>query len=299
MDSFPRDRYDRPITNIRFSLTSRCNFNCVYCHNEGENEKQKEIQREKISKIVDVAKNKNIRKVKLTGGEPLMREDLVEIINEISPNLDDVSITTNGSILKGKIDELTSAGLDRANISLDSLEPSKFKKITGGKLSDVLEGINSAIASSLFPIKINTVILDGVNDDEISDFIDFAKRKDIILQFIEFHDTRTLKNGSEPFKNFHHDLSHLENKLENLAEKVEQRRMHHRKKYFFDGAEVEVVKPMHNTEFCENCTRLRVTSDGKFKPCLMRNDNHVDIDESNIEEDFKKAIEKREPYFSE
>ncbi|OKY78647.1 MAG: Molybdenum cofactor biosynthesis enzyme MoaA [Candidatus Methanohalarchaeum thermophilum] len=295
MVSHIKDNYGRPITNIRFSITQRCNLNCFYCHQEGENTQKTEISKEKIQDIVKVGKDKEIRKVKITGGEPLVREDLTEIISEISPYLDDVSITTNGSLLTNKIDELVSAGLDRANISLDSLKPEKYKKITGGRLKAVLDGITAAEKSALYPIKINTVLLDGVNDDEISDFIEFAKERDIIMQFIEFHDTNTLSN-QESYHNYHYSFEELEKNLREKAEKIKQRKMHHRYKYFFDGAQIELVKPMHNTEFCKNCTRMRVTSDGKFKPCLMRNDLNVKINE-NIEKSLLKAINKREPYF--
>lgn len=306
MNSYPEDRYGRPITNIRFSLTQRCNLDCIYCHNEGEKkkkkekEKEKEIDKNKIDEIISVALKNNIRKVKLTGGEPLLREDLVEIIKSISPHLDDVSLTTNATLLgdKVKVDSLVSAGLDRVNISLDSLDPEKYKKITGGEFKDAINGVKSAISSPLYPVKINTVLLDNTNINEISDFLAFAKEYDIILQLIEFHDTKTLKNGSSLFKEYHHDLDDVEEKLSNRAEKTETREMHKRKKYFFDGAEIEVVKPMHNTEFCANCTRLRVTSDGKFKPCLMRNDNHVDLESKETEKAFKEAIKKREPFFS-
>ncbi|PTD94660.1 GTP 3',8-cyclase MoaA [archaeon SCG-AAA382B04] len=298
MDELPRDKYGRPITNIRFSLTQQCNLDCIYCHNEGETNSEQEIEEEKVEKIVNVARKRNIRKVKLTGGEPLLRDDLIDIIDSISPHLDDTSITTNGTLLKNKVDSLVKAGLDRTNISLDSLDPEKYEKLTnGGNLEDALDGIKSAISSPLYPIKINTVILDSINVNELDDFIDFAKENDIILQLIEFHDTNTLKNGSELFKKYHHDLSNLEKQLSEKAEKIETRRMHNRKKYFFDGAEVEIVKPMHNTEFCANCTRLRVTSDGKFKPCLMRNDNYVETEDKEIEEAFDEAIMRREPYF--
>lgn len=307
MVNYPKDSYGRPITNIRFSLTQKCNLDCIYCHNEGENQNCKikekrdngeEITKEEVIDIVEVAKNHNIKKIKLTGGEPLLRDDLSEIMASISPYLKDLSITTNGTLLKEKIDSLVEAGLDRVNISLDSLDPDKFKKITGGNLQNVLDGIDAAIDSPLYPIKINTVILDGVNDDEIEDFIEFAKQKDVILQLIEFHDTHTLVNGENLFEKYHQDLEPLEEKLQERAERIDQRKMHHRKKYIFDGAEIEIVKPMHNTEFCRNCTRLRITSDGEFKPCLMRNDLNIDIDEFDTEKGFKKAIEKREPYFN-
>ncbi|WGI18033.1 GTP 3',8-cyclase MoaA [Methanonatronarchaeum sp. AMET-Sl] len=290
------DKYGREITNLRFSLTQTCNLNCIYCHNEGENgDECNLITQEEVIEAVKLGTRYGIKKVKLSGGEPLLRPDLTEIIQKISPHLNDVSLTTNAILLPQKIDELCEAGLDRVNISLDTLNPETYRELTGGDLKKALKGIEAAEQSKLFPVKINTVILDNINTNEIQDFINYAKNNDIILQLIEYHDTNTLKNQKN-YSQYHYNLDPIEKTLTKKADKIKTRKMHHRKKYYIKNAEIEVVRPMHNTEFCENCTRLRVTSCGEFKPCLMREDNHVPFN-GNMEKSLLKAINQRKPYF--
>jgi cyclic pyranopterin phosphate synthase len=169
-----------------------------------------------------------------------------------------------------------------------------YKKITGtDRLSDVLGGISSALDAGLTPIKLNMVVLKGINDHEVDDFLAYIRgNRNLILQLIElmqFNDC-----------NYHGDLNGLEGALAQRATQVLTRRMHHRKKFCLDGAEVEVVRPLHNTEFCAFCNRLRVTSDGNLKPCLLRNDNHVDIrgkQGRELEDLFVQAVRRREPYY--
>ena len=181
---------------------------------------------------------------------------------------------------------LKEAGLRRVNVSLDSLDPETYKKITGAdRLSDVLAGIDAALDAGLTPIKLNMVVLEGVNDTEIDNFLAYVRgNRDLVLQLIElmhFNDC-----------NYHGDLNVLEDSLASRSKQIITRRMHHRKKYCLDGAEVEVVRPLHNTEFCAFCNRLRVTSDGNLKPCLLRSDNHIDIrgkEGAELEALFKKA----------
>lgn len=288
------DNYGRPVTNLRISLTPRCNLNCSYCHREGEKQPGKDISFEDLQEIFRVAELFNMNSVKLTGGEPLVREDIAEIISSIPAGMQS-SLTTNGTLLAEIAEEMKDAGLSRVNVSLDSLEPERYRQITGVDcLGDVLEGIDAALAAGLTPVKLNVVMLAGVNDDEIEDFIDFAGSKnDLILQFIEFMDF-SMQEG-EGF-----DMNHLETELERRSKTIITRRMHHRKKYCLGGAEIEIVRPMHNNEFCANCNRLRITSDGFLKPCLLRNDNHIDIRGKRGEEMevlFRLAVENRVPFF--
>lgn len=292
-----QDRYGREITNLRFSVTQNCNLDCIYCHNEGENgDECSLITKKEIQKAVKLGRKYGINKVKISGGEPLLRSDLTQIIRSISPGLHDLSLTTNAILLPQKIDELIEAGLDRINISLDSLDPKTYMELTsGGDLEKALKGVEAAEKSKLHPVKINTVLLNQVNTNEIQSFINYAKQKDIILQFIEYHDTKTL-NQQENYSKYHYNIDPIEKTLRHKADKIKTRRMHHRKKYYIENAEIEVVRPMHNTEFCENCTRLRVTSCGEFKPCLMREDNHIPF-KQDMEEALLKAISQREPYF--
>ena len=288
-----KDSYDRPVTNLRISLTPRCNLSCIYCHAEGEKSPADSMTMEEIKEILRVADKFGIRHVKFTGGEPLLRPDLTEIIASVPASMES-SITTNGVLLEGIATDLGRAGLTRINVSLDSLNRETYKRITGSdRLSDVLSGINAALEAGLKPIKLNMVVLSGINDTEVEDFFAFVRgRRDLILQLIELmHFSGCTEHG---------DLAVLEKDLERRSKTIITRRMHHRKKYCLDGAEVEVVRPLHNTEFCAFCNRLRVTSDGKLKPCLLRADNHIDIrgkQGEELEDLFRKAVALREPFY--
>jgi cyclic pyranopterin phosphate synthase len=287
------DPYNRPVTNLRISLTPRCNLSCIYCHAEGERAPSDPMSATEIREILRVADKFGIRHVKFTGGEPLLRPDLAGIISSVPAGMES-SITTNGILLAGLAADLKAAGLRRVNVSLDSLNHETYRRITGSdRLSEVLEGIDAAIACGLTPIKLNMVILSGINEAEVDDFLAFVRgRRDLILQLIELMHFSGCSD--------HGDLAVLEKDLEKRSKTILTRRMHHRKKYCLDGAEVEVVRPLHNTEFCAFCNRLRVTSDGKLKPCLLRADNHIDIrgkKGAELEELFRKAVALREPFY--
>jgi cyclic pyranopterin phosphate synthase len=181
------------------------------------------------------------------------------------------------------------------NVSLDTLRPERYRRITGKDcLEDALEGIDAAIHVGLTPVKINMVLLDGINEDEIDDFMAFVRgKRDLVLQVIELMEFNECR--------FHGDVDSVEQELNERATRVVTRRMHHRKKYCLDGAEVEVVRPLHNTEFCAFCNRLRVTSDGNLKPCLLRTDNLVNIRGKHgkeLEDAFREAVSRRRPYFT-
>jgi GTP 3',8-cyclase len=288
------DPYDRPVTNLRISLTPRCNLKCSYCHREGEIKAGKDIAKEDLREIFRVAELFNINSVKLTGGEPLLRKDICEIISMIPEKMQS-SLTTNGTLLADCAHDLKEAGLSRVNISIDSLDHERYKEISGMDYLDrVLEGIDAAIREGLTPVKLNIVMLAGINDGEIENFIKFAQSKDdLILQFIELMDFSS--GDCDGF-----DINELEDDLKSRSKTIITRRMHHRKKYCLEGAEIEIVKPMHNNEFCAYCNRLRITSDGFLKPCLLRNDNHIDIRGKHggeLEDLFRAAVDAREPFF--
>ena len=300
------DPYGRPLKSIRISVTQRCNLNCFYCHLEGEVARQNiEMTPQEIQRIAAVAASFSIRRFKLTGGEPLMRRDILEIVHKIKAvqGVEEVSMTTNGILLPEYAEQLQKAGLARVNISLDTLHPEVFKKITGADaLGKVIDGIGAAVKADLHPIKVNMVLLKGVNEDEVPEIIKFAKEKSLILQIIEFESSVE----DELYAKHHASLEAIEEALKSKARNVQVRQMHHRKKYFLsNGGEVEIVRPMHNTEFCQYCNRIRVTSDGKLKPCLFRNDNLVDIlgpirkgaSTEALRALFLKAVKQRKPYF--
>lgn len=288
-----KDPYDRPVSNLRISLTPACNLHCIYCHAEGEKDPKAPLSLAELTEIMRVAAKFDIRSIKFTGGEPCLREDLVDIVRAVPDGLE-CSMTTNGTRLADFAQDLADAGLSRVNVSLDSLDRETYKKITGSDcLDEVMAGIEAAVDAHLTPVKLNMVILKGINDREIDEFIRFVRgNRDLILQLIELMEFRDCTN--------HSDLGDLEARLASSSQEMLTRRMHHRKKYCIDGAEVEVVRPLHNTEFCAFCNRLRVTSDGKLKPCLLRTDNHVDIrgaSGARLEELFREAVQRRAPFF--
>ncbi|KCZ73340.1 cyclic pyranopterin monophosphate synthase subunit MoaA [Candidatus Methanoperedens nitroreducens] len=297
-NSMLTDHYGRAVTSLRISITKKCNLNCIYCHQEGESDSSnREIALDTIVKIVTSATEFGVRKVKFSGGEPLMRSDFEDIIVAL-PELKDISATTNGVLLSQRAASLADSGLDRVNISLPSLNKEHHRTITGNPhaLPKVIDGINAAIDAGLTPIKLNMVLLRGINESEIDGAINFAARfdGDVILQLIEL---MNFKNISQ----FMVDIDSVERMLESRSVFTKERQMHRRKKYLIDGVEVELVRPIDNSKFCASCNRLRVTSSGKLKPCLMRNDNLVDISEKatveEIREKLKRIVELREPYY--
>jgi cyclic pyranopterin phosphate synthase len=259
---------------------------------------------EEIGKIVKVASGLGMSKIKLTGGEPLLRGDIVEVAKAVvGAGASDVSLATNGIFLAGLAESLADAGLNRVNISLDSLNEKTYERITGKPfLREVVRGIDAAIDAGLSPVKLNMVVLRGLNETEIDEMIEFAGRRGVILQLIELLRT---PETTAIYERFHVGLEGIEEELRRRALRVDKRLfMQARRKYVLKEAEVEVVNPMHNSEFCTHCTRLRLTPDGRLKPCLMLDDGTVDvvstIRSGTLEETrriFMEVISKREPYF--
>lgn len=269
------DPFGRQVLGIRVSLTQRCNLNCVYCHHEGESSPTAEMTAGEVIRILRVARDLGIRRVKFTGGEPLLREDLAAIISSSRAlGLEDVAVTTNGLLLGRRARELSEAGLRRANVSIPSVDPAVYRSLTGGELGDVVEGLEAARKNGI-SVKLNTVMMRGINDSETERLIDFAAKHATALQLIELED---LNLDRDLFQKYHLDLSHVEEMLSKRAEGVIERGdMNRRRIYLLNGASVEVVRPVNNPSFCAACTRIRLTSDGKVKPCLMRGDLSVDL----------------------
>jgi cyclic pyranopterin phosphate synthase len=264
-----------------------------------------EMSSDEIYHILKIAKKLGIKKIRYSGGEPLVRDDIVDIVkNTSSLNFKDVSITTNGVLLEKYGNDLVDAGLNRVNISLDTLNPNTYKFITRRPCLDkVKNGILSVTSLNLHPIKVNMVVMTNLNHTEILDMFKFCRNNGLILQLIEL--IKTDYNNS--YKEYYFDLSSFEEKFENLASNVEVRRfMQNRKKYYIDDGEIEVVKPIGNAKFCQNCTRIRITPEGFLKPCLLKNDNLVNIiepirenfSEEKIEKIFLEGINNRKPYYT-
>ena len=301
------DKFQRPVLSLRISITNRCNINCFYCHHDGIIAKEYEMTPSEIERIARVAKNIGIKKIRLSGGEPLIRKDIVDIIRKISTlGFKDVALTTNGTLLEEYSKKLKEAGLDRVNVSFDTLNPNTYRFITKSNyLEKVKSGIKKADEAGLYPVKVNMVVMRGLNHEEVWDMFQFCKENGAILQIIELLKTESCPD-TDFFDDYHYDIGIIEDQLLKEAVDVKTRPfMQDRKKYFLDGGEIEVVRPMDNTEFCKNCTRLRITPEGKLKPCLLRNDNLVDLIEpirkgysdKELEKLFLEAITKREPYY--
>jgi cyclic pyranopterin phosphate synthase len=286
-------------------VTQKCNMHCPYCHREGETNPSTVMSVEEIVHIVKIALSLGISRVKLTGGEPLLREDILDIVGGIAElrGLKDLSMTTNGTFLEAMAKDLKMKGLNRVNVSLPTLNPETYRNLRGGNLRDAVEGVRAAVEAELYPVKLNMLILKNVNEIEVDRMIQFAERTMTILQLIELE---PLNLSDAYYERYHLDLNEIEQKLKEQALEVRTREyMQNRRIYFLPRVKVEVIHPIENTEFCARCTRIRVTSDGKLKPCLMRNDNLVDIltslrDGANDEEltkIFLEAVERREPYY--
>jgi cyclic pyranopterin phosphate synthase len=302
------DEFGRSVDYLRISLTQRCNYSCFFCHHEGEKETQSEMTFADIERIVYHASKHGIHHLKLTGGEPLLREDILKIVKMVSPLMDDLSMTTNGERLEDLASDLKTAGLSRINVSLHSLNKETYHRITGtDNLEVVKRGIQKAVEAGLSPVKINVTVLRGYNDNEIREMMEFAADMRCTLQLIEL---QQMQDDDTDISDLRVNLDVIESEISKVAIRTEKRHLNGRNQYVVPlagGREVtvEIVKPMHNSAFCDECTRLRITSDGKLKPCLLRNDNLVEIahddevilNDESLDLAFRKAVKNREPYW--
>jgi len=301
------DSYGRPLLNLRIAITKPCNLHCSFCHAEGEDktaENKTEMTAEEIVRVGRIAVSLGISRVKLTGGEPLLREDIIKIVNGLASmqGLEELSMTTNGTMLEPLAKQLKANGIKRVNINLPTIDGETYCKLTGGRLKNVLGGVRAAVEAGLNPVKLNMLVLRGVNDSHVPEMIDFAREVGAVLQLIELE---PINISSEYYATYHKPLDEYEEMLKQKAVKIEARKyMQNRHIYHLPDVKVEIVHPIENTDFCWHCTRLRVTSDGKLKPCLMRNDNTVDIltpmrkgvKDEELVELFKIANQRRQPY---
>ncbi len=302
------DNCGRPTLNLRISLTQRCNLRCVYCHREGQfpSSAMPEMSADEVVRIAHVAVSLGMSRVKLTGGEPLLRSDILEIVRGIAmiSGLRDLSMTTNGMRLFDLAEAVTKAGLKRININLPSLDAKTYSTVNGGDLGEVLNGVGAAVKAGLDPVKLNMLVLRDVNNGDISKMIEFARQSQTILQLIELEPVNV---NDDFYREYYFPLDRFEEELKKQALEVQTRGdMQNRHIYTLPEVKVEVVHPIENTEFCARCTRLRVTSDGKLKPCLMVNSNLVDVltpiregaTDEELRELFAVAVKRRKPYYA-
>lgn len=287
------DSYGRNINYLRLSVTGMCNLRCKYCMPEkGIKKKAHEeiLSLETIEQIAFSAVNLGFQKIRITGGEPLIRKGIIDAIDQIaqlkSRGLKDLGLTTNGTLLSRYADELKKAGLTRVNISLDSLDSEKYSQITrGGKLSDVLEGIQAAKEAKLLPLKINVVLIGGFNDDEIEEFVNLTREDDVEVRFIELMpigeasrwDQEHFLTGTEILKRVPQLMPLVFKGLGAVA------RLY---KLPNSKGRVGIISPLSH-HFCNYCNRIRITPDGKLKPCL-HSDHELDI--RNYGDDYERFL---------
>jgi cyclic pyranopterin phosphate synthase len=274
-----RDTYGRRITDLRVSVTDRCDFRCIYCRSaDPENYMPLEhlLTWEELERVVSILLPFGIQKVRVTGGEPLVRAGLEKFIGRLSAlGVEDLSMTTNARMLAPRVGVLVAAGLRRINISLDSLDRERFERITRiAAFDEVIKGIDAAQASALAPVKVNAVLVRGVNDDEVEAFAEFARHRRLIMRFIEVmpldgdrHWSRSMVvTGAEVLKR-------IRAKWEMIP--VAHERTETARRYrFADGiGEIGLVSPVSDP-FCGFCSRIRLTADGKLRTCLFSREDH-------------------------
>ncbi len=295
------DSFQRPINYLRISVTDRCNLRCLYCMpEEGVTLMSHHdiLTYEEIYTVVKVAAGLGINKIRLTGGEPLVRLGLAGLVKMLAgiKGIDDLSLTTNGILLAEHAAALKKAGLRRVNVSLDTLKPERFRQITRcGELADTLKGIETAKAVGLEPVKINMVVMAGVNDDELIDFARKTIDDDWHVRFIEFMPVIT----DDPASTRLFSVKEMRKRIETLG-KLEPWKVevgNGPAKYFrLPGAKgtVGFITPV-TEHFCYQCNRLRLTADGKLRPCLL-SEQEIDLREAvrsgASHEEIKRLIEK-------
>ena len=270
-DKFMLDNHGREINYLRVSLTDRCNLRCIYCMPEqgAEKKKHEDILRfDEIIKVVKTSAVLGIKKVRFTGGEPLIIPEVDRLIYDTSriKNIEDVSLTTNGILLSEAAEDLKKAGLKRVNISLDTLNTRKYKSITrGGEINKVIEAIDKSISIGLSPVKINTVIIKGINDDEVKDFIRLTKELPVEVRFIQLmpigEGTKLYEKGKMGFDEIienYPDLIPLSNDKGSTAKLYKLKNSKGR---------LGFISPL-SCKFCSSCNKIRLTSEGAIRSCL-------------------------------
>ena len=275
------DAYNRSVKDLRISVTDRCNFRCTYCMPLDQYEwisKKEILTFEEITRLATLFVGLGVEKIRLTGGEPLVRQNLDQLVAKVAAisGLKDLCLTTNGALLAEKIDSLKAAGLKRINISLDTLDPEKFRRMTKrGDLEKVLEGIFAAKDHGLHPIKLNAVIERGVNDDDILELVEFSREHGLAIRFIEYMDVGNSNNWTSE------KLVSKAEILEKISSRYPLREIGRDQGSapsvdyeFIDGRGDLGVIASVTEPFCSSCTRARLTADGKLVTCLFSQMGH-------------------------
>lgn len=271
------DKYCRQITDLRVSITDRCNYKCVYCRTGTMGAQFPEMPIEDYLRMARVFVGLGITKIRLTGGEPLLRHGLIDMVRELAQVRTtqgeklDIAITTNGHLLAEMAEPLKRAGLTRVTVSMDAMEPVRFARIArvANAYDNVMAGVREAKRVGLIPLKVNCVLLHGFNDDQIVEFGKFAREEDVVVRFIEFMPLEEDRVWSPEI------VVTMKEVLQRMAEFMPLREITRgesetaRRFVFEDGkGEIGIIAPVSNP-FCGHCSRIRVTSDGKIRTCLF------------------------------
>jgi cyclic pyranopterin phosphate synthase len=295
------DAFGREVSGVRVSLTDRCNFDCVYCHNEGLGDTRgprapddEEISADRVVRFLEVAREFGVGRAKITGGEPMLRTDVAEIVKRAPDGLE-LSMTTNGTFLPGRAEALADAGLARVNVSQDAADPDEFAALTeSGAYDRVLDGVDAAVEAGLAPVKLNMVVFERTAG-YVPEMVDRVAENDgLRLQLIEYMP----EIAGHP--EWRIDIERVHDWLADQADEIERREMHARRRYHVDGGLVEVVDPVGNEEFCANCGRVRVTHDGRLKGCLNRpSTTGLGETKAEMRAAFRETVDERVPYYGE
>ena len=271
------DKFGRAITDLRISITDRCNYKCVYCRTGNEGAFYGELPFADYLRMARVLVSLGIRKIRLTGGEPLLRKGIVEFVRELAQLRThdgeplDIAITTNGHLLADVAQPLKDAGLNRITVSMDAVDPDRFARITRvpGGFDHMLAGIRAARRAGLWPLKVNCVLMRGFNEDQIIPFGMFAREEGVIVRFIEF---MPLEEGRVWAPATVVTLDEILNRMAEYRPLVEipRARSETARRYRFDDGvgEIGIIAPVSHP-FCGHCSRIRITSDGKIRTCLF------------------------------
>jgi len=271
------DKFGRRITDLRISITDRCNYKCVYCRTGNEGALYADLPFADYLRMTRLLVDLGVKKVRITGGEPLLRNGVVEFVRELSQWRDvdgdplDLAVTTNGHLLADIAQPLKDAGLRRVTVSMDAVDPDRFARITRvpNGYDHVLAGIRAARRVGLGPVKVNCVLMRGFNEDQIIPFGMFAREEDVIVRFIEFMPLEEDRVWSPETVVTLDEIVHRMSEYRSLVEIPHERSETARRYRFDDGiGEIGIIAPVSHP-FCGHCSRIRITSDGKIRTCLF------------------------------
>jgi len=273
------DRFGRKITYIRFSVTSRCNFNCMYCVSHiDEGKKTEEFTKDDMAFLFRTVSELGIEKVRITGGEPLLRKDIIDIVRSasINENINEIVLTTNGSLLRQFAQPLKDVGLTRVNISLDTLRREVFEEITQRDFfENVMDGVSASINAGLTPLKINTVLMKGINEEDVIPIAELSLKYPVVVRFIELMPVGNNGFWKDHYMSFTEALDIIKSKYELNVGKGAKGEVADYYEIVGSEGKIGFITPV-SQHFCDTCNRIRITAMGKIYPCLFSNES-IDI----------------------